>query len=93
VTFCGNLICNRDAAISNKHPKGTFNPQIGQIGADFFPAEAVYSSANRSKVDIQVSQILGAGIGVAVVSWWGRQEVFPKDKKCSEMCVLSLHAS
>lgn len=74
-----------DAAVSKRFPTGSFNPELGQIGSNFHPAEAVYSSANRSKIDIQVSQIAGAGIGVAVVSWWGRKEVFPSGKQCSEM--------
>jgi hypothetical protein len=75
----------RDAAVSKRFPTGSFNPELGQIGSNFHPAEAVYSSANRSKIDIQVSQIIDAGIGVAVVSWWGRKEVFPFGKQCSEM--------
>ena len=79
-----HIVC-RDAAISQRFPTGLFNPELGQIGANFHPAEAIYSSANRSKIDIQVLQIVEAGIGVAVVSWWGRNEVFPAGKQCSEM--------
>ena len=80
----------RDATISKQYPTGTFNPELGQIGADFFPYEAAYSSANHSKIHIQVTQIVEAGIGVAVVSWWGRREVFPSSKQCSEMYVRAL---
>ena len=83
-------MCHRDAAVSKQFPTGSFNPARGQIGADFYPFEAVYSSANHSKIDIQVSQIVEAGIGVAVVSWWGRTEVFPAGSQCSEMYVTAL---
>jgi glycoprotein endo-alpha-1,2-mannosidase len=41
------------------------------IGANYYPALGAYSSNDPEVVRTHVEQMTGAGIGVAVVSWWG----------------------
>jgi glycoprotein endo-alpha-1,2-mannosidase len=41
------------------------------IGADFYPALGPYSSNDPEVIATHVAQMAAAGIGVAVVSWWG----------------------
>ncbi|MGH3073143.1 MAG: alpha-mannosidase [Gaiellaceae bacterium] len=42
------------------------------VASGFYPARGVYSSADELVVDAQMREIAGAGIGVVIVSWWGR---------------------
>jgi glycoprotein endo-alpha-1,2-mannosidase len=42
------------------------------VASSFFPVRGVYSSADALVVDAQMSEIAGAGIGVVISSWWGR---------------------
>lgn len=41
------------------------------IGANFYPADGLYSSHSREDTARQMEQIKGAGIGVLVATWWG----------------------
>ena len=42
------------------------------VASSFFPVRGVYSSADALVVDAQMAEIAGAGIGVVITSWWGR---------------------
>ncbi len=42
------------------------------IAAAYYPAQGVYSSADRSVVARQMDEIRSAGVDQVVVSWWGR---------------------
>ena len=49
------------------------------IHAPFYPASGPYSSRNTTRVALQMQDMAAAGIGVAVVSWWGRVGVSTGD--------------
>jgi hypothetical protein len=58
------------------------HPNIGQeyeppesIGSNYYPQLGPYSSADPSVIKAHVAQIASAGIGVLVLSWWGRGQV------------------
>jgi len=42
------------------------------IGSDYFPLRGAYSSADAAVEGAQMGDLASAGIGEAVVSWWGR---------------------
>jgi len=52
------------------------------IGANFYPANGLYSSSNPADLRIHMTQMKDAGVGVAAVTWWGpgdyTDEVLPK---------------
>jgi glycoprotein endo-alpha-1,2-mannosidase len=41
------------------------------IGANFYPADGLYSSCSRNDIARQMEQIKRAGIGVLAATWWG----------------------
>ena len=43
-----------------------------EVASSFFPVRGVYSSADALVVDAQMAEIAGAGLGVVITSWWGR---------------------
>ncbi len=47
-------------------------PGGDDIGANYYPALGTYSSNDSAVVETHVRQCAEAGIGVIVVSWWGR---------------------
>jgi glycoprotein endo-alpha-1,2-mannosidase len=47
-------------------------PGGDDIGANYYPALGTYSSNDPAVVETHVRQCADAGIGVIVVSWWGR---------------------
>lgn len=51
-------------AIGSKH-----DASKGDIGASFYPQLGLYSSVDKSVIDLHFRMIADAGIGVAVVSW------------------------
>ena len=42
------------------------------VASNFYPSRGVYSSADALVVAAQMREIAGAGIGVVIASWWGR---------------------
>ena len=53
------------------------------IGADFYPASGPYSSSNPDTVNRHCAELQQAGIGVVVVSWWGKDS--PADRALSPL--------
>lgn len=47
-------------------------PGGDDIGANFYPQLGSYSSTHPEIIDTHMRQIRDAGIGVVVVSWWGK---------------------
>ncbi len=41
------------------------------IGANFYPADGLYSSSSRSDVARQMGHLRRAGVGVVAATWWG----------------------
>ena len=58
--------------------RGTSHTPPEDIGANFYPADGLYSSLNRDDVARQLEQIKNAGVGVLAASWWGRDDVSDK---------------
>ena len=46
-----------------------------QVGSSYYPARGPYSSSDELVLGAQMREIAGAGIGTAIVSWWGRGSV------------------
>ncbi len=44
------------------------------IGANFYPADGLYSSNNRDDIARQMRQIKQAGCGVIAATWWGQND-------------------
>jgi glycoprotein endo-alpha-1,2-mannosidase len=42
------------------------------VASSFYPARGVYSSADAVVVEAQMREIVAAGVGVVITSWWGR---------------------
>jgi glycoprotein endo-alpha-1,2-mannosidase len=42
------------------------------VASSFYPARGVYSSADSLVVDAHMREIAAAGVGVVIMSWWGR---------------------
>lgn len=55
--------------------RGTPHTPPEDIGANFYPADGLYSSLNRDAVARQLEQIRNAGVGVLSASWWGKDDV------------------
>jgi len=49
-----------------------FNPSQDDISSSFFPTLGAYSSRDRAVIEKHMEWIERAGIGVVLVSWWGR---------------------
>jgi Glycosyl hydrolase family 99 len=47
-------------------------PQSGDIGANFFPADGLYSSLDPKQLAKQARQMAASGVDTVVTSWWGR---------------------
>jgi glycoprotein endo-alpha-1,2-mannosidase len=47
-------------------------PEHGDIGANFYPINGVYSSADAGVVESHMQQIAAAGVDTVVASWWGK---------------------
>jgi glycoprotein endo-alpha-1,2-mannosidase len=47
-------------------------PEHADIGANFFPMNGVYSSADAGVIESHMQQIAAAGIDTVVSSWWGK---------------------
>ncbi len=45
------------------------------IGANFYPADGLYSSLSRADVARHLQQSKDAGVGVLAASWWGRDDI------------------
>lgn len=66
------------------HWTESVNQKYAQIGtrfqppqhlhSPFYPQLGPYSSADKSVIRLHLQQMLDAGIGVVVVSWWGRAD-------------------
>jgi hypothetical protein len=63
--------------VASKYATGVRSPP-GDIGASFMPKRGFYSSANRSVVVEQFSELKRSGVEVIAVSWWG-----PKSRPAS----------
>ena len=50
----------------------TLDPEKGEIGANYLPLGGLYSSADPVVVDRHMRDIRNMGIGVLVLTWWGR---------------------
>lgn len=59
-----------DGHVSHWEQNGHNPPE--DIGANFYPAAGIYSSADGGLIDTHMQQIAAAGIDTVVVSWWGR---------------------
>ena len=66
--------------VSAAYPTAAFLPPH-DIHAPFYPARGLYSSANGSLVAEHFRDMRSHGIGVAVVSWWGRPGVSGGDSQ------------
>jgi len=53
-------------------------PGGDDIGANFFPETGCYSSNNPKTITRHMKQIRKAGIGVVVISWWGKDSFTDK---------------
>lgn len=60
-------------AVRRQYPEAAFVPPH-DLHSPFFPAKGPYSSANRTVIRQQLKEMRESGIGVAVVSWWGRPD-------------------
>ena len=56
-------------------------PGGDDIGANFYPQLACYSSNNPELITRHMKQIRRAGIGVVVFSWWGKDSFSDKSVK------------
>jgi len=50
-------------------------PGGDDIGANFYPQLGSYSSTDPNIIDTHMQQIKEAGIGVLVISWWGKDHL------------------
>lgn len=62
-----------DGAVAHWDQNGHTPP--ASIGAGFYPARGVYSSADRAVIAAQMAEIDQAGAGIVISSWWGRGSV------------------
>ena len=44
----------------------------GIVHAPYYPARGTYSSSNPDTLDSQMAELLRAGVGTVVLSWWGQ---------------------
>ena len=58
-----------------KHATGRRFAPPEEIHAPFWPRRGLYSSSDPVVLEEQMREMRAAGIGVAVVSWWGRPDV------------------
>jgi glycoprotein endo-alpha-1,2-mannosidase len=66
--------------VRRQYPEAAFlAPE--DIHAPFYPAIGPYSSANRSLIRWQLDKMKEAGVGVAILSWWGRPEASSGDSQ------------
>ncbi len=59
-----------DGAVTHWDQNGHVPPE--GIGAGFYPARGVYSSADKAVIAAQMAEIDSAGAGIVISSWWGR---------------------
>lgn len=57
--------------VARHYPSGHRHNPPEELHSPFYPLRGCYSSSNRSLLDEHMREMLGAGIGVAAVSWWG----------------------
>ena len=62
--------------------QGGSQPPV-DVASSFYPSRGVYSSADALVVDAQMREIAGAGIGVVISSWWGRDSV--EDRRLTQL--------
>lgn len=62
--------------------QGGSQPPV-DVASSFYPARGVYSSADALVVDAQMREIAGAGIGVVISSWWGRDSA--EDRRLAQL--------
>lgn len=55
--------------VAKNYPKGVHSPPH-DIGSSFYPQLGPYSSADPKVIEAHMQQLLAAGIGVLVVSWY-----------------------
>jgi hypothetical protein len=67
----------RDGSYTHWSQNGHDPPD--DIAAAYYPAQGVYSSADRHVVGTQMAEIRSAGVDQIVVSWWGRGS--PEDRR------------
>jgi len=58
--------------------KGSAHRPPEDIGANFYPADGLYSSLSREDVARQLKQSKDAGVGVLAASWWGKGDITDK---------------
>ncbi len=44
----------------------------GELHSPFFPLRGTYSSRDPSVLDAQMAELMRAGVGAVVLSWWGQ---------------------
>lgn len=59
---------------NDKDTVTAFFPGDGNIGANFYPQQGEYSSADSAVIETHMQQISGAGIGVVAVTWLGKDD-------------------
>lgn len=62
-------------SVTKQYPAVRFRPEEGDPHSPFFPLLGTYSSRNRTVLAQHFAWMKRAGIGVAVISWWGRPDV------------------
>jgi len=77
----------RDGDYHHWHQNG--HQPANDLASSFYPARGAYSSSDPLVVDAQMRDIQAAGIGEAIVSWWGRGS--PEDERLP-MVIEAAHA-
>ncbi len=60
---------NHDVLVRDEEPRAF--PGGDDIGANYYPELGCYSSNDPDVVDRHVRELVGAGVGVLCLSWWG----------------------
>ena len=63
---------NHDGRWRHWNNGGPYSPESGNFSAPFYPSLGPYSSANPKVIDQHMKWIAQAGIGVVIMSWWGK---------------------
>ena len=63
-----------------RYPAARFVPPE-DLHSPFYPQRGPYSSADPAVIGAQMRQMAAAGIGIAIVSWWGRPGVSKGDSQ------------
>ena len=67
-----SLLPHWTEAVRSRFPANVSWVPPDDIHAPFYPAGGLYSSADVSRLRVQVEAMGRAGVGAAAVSWWGR---------------------